>query len=182
MAAYAVCADADTQVVQYEVRNPDSDPYVQGWVDCPGNSKTYSAGGAIVYPHNDRQGRIGLQMIRTSGPMDIGRATARENTPLDTPNSWSLNVYAVCAVPQQGEGLHVEGEGDTDGDLEVKSSCAFVHGPGGGASGPGISDAGPSWLKAIIVDDLLLTVTVNMAGYDPPLGGVVAHHTCGNTR
>jgi hypothetical protein len=182
VAAYAVCADADTKVVSYEVENPNSHRYVQGWVGCPGNSKALSAGGAIRYFGPDRYGRIGLQMIRTSNPMDIARATARENTPLDTPNPWSLRVYAVCGNPPATDELHVEGEGDPDGNLEAKSSCAFVHGPGGGASGPGISDAGPSWLKAIRVDDLLLTVTVTMAGYDPPIGGVVAHHTCAKTQ
>jgi hypothetical protein len=185
LVVYAVCADKDALGDDYDVAVEDfevSGParFVAGSATCPSGTKAYGAGGGISYPHSDRQGRIGLQMIRTSGPMDIGRATARENTPLDTPNPWSLRVYAMCAPAR--DGLNVQGAGNPGGE-QVSSECdglvqTYVHGAGGGASGPGITDAGPSWLKVIQPSWDLKSVAAVMAGSQLPLGGVITSQTC----
>ncbi|HWM11952.1 MAG TPA: hypothetical protein VNO82_21510 [Solirubrobacteraceae bacterium] len=183
LTAYAICSDRDNfedfDIVVEEIRNDASERFVAGTARCPSGTVAYSAGAEIfqyIYTH---KGRIGLQMVRTSGPMDIGRATARENTPLDTPNPWWLRTYAVCAK-EVGD-PRVEGAGDPDGDHVARSTCSpgrYLRGAGGGASGPGITDAGRSWLKAIIPSDTLRNVEVSMAGPDEPLGGVVTSHVC----
>jgi hypothetical protein len=181
LAAFAICAPEssldDYHVAAAQYINQESDPYVKGSVGCRGDTVAYSAGASILDFVPSFKGRIGLQMVRTSGPLDIARATARENGPLDTPNPWWFYVYAVCAK-KQGD-IHVEGAGDPDGDLEVTSFCNdYVHGAGGGASGPGISDAGRSWIKSIVPSHALRSMTATMVGPDQPRGGVVTSHTC----
>jgi len=183
LTAYAICSDRDNfedfRIAVGEIRNDESDRFVDGTARCPSGTVAYSAGGQIFEFIGTHKGRIGLQMIRTSGPMDIGRATARENTPLDTPNPWWLWTYAVCAK-KVGD-PRVEGAGDPDGDQLATSTCSpgrYLRGAGGGASGPGVTDAGRSWLKAIIPSDTLRLVDVSMAGPDKPLGGVVTSHVC----
>jgi hypothetical protein len=184
LSAYAICVDKDAlddySIATGLVFNNNSTRFVQGSARCPDGTVAYSAGARIEDYYPTFGGRIGLQMIRTSGSLDIGRATARENTPLDTPNPWNLWTYAVCAEAQQG--IHVEGLGDLDGDQEVRSFCndptTYVHGAGGGASGPGITDAGRSWLKEIVPSHALRSMNVKMAGPESPEGGVIASHTC----
>jgi hypothetical protein len=188
LTAYAICADKDAlddwKIVSSYVSNDTSRTFVEGSARCPDGTVAYSAGARIDDPYPFFNGRIGLQMIRTSGSLDIGRATARENTPLDTPNPWFLTVYAVCAEAQ--EGIHVEGAGDADGDQAVVRFCndpaTYVHGAGGGAGGPGITDAGRSWLKEIVPSHALRSVRVEMAGPDAPEGGVIASQTCARGR
>ena len=184
LTAYAICADMEA-LDDYEIAvrtfdNPNSANFLQATAACPSETVAYSAGGGIRDYSTTFKGRIGLQMVRTDGALGIGRLTARENTPLDTPNPWQLQARAVCAKPQQG--IHVEGLGDLDGDQEVTSFCndpsTYVHGAGGGASGPGITDAGRSWLKEIVPSHALRSMRVKMAGPEAPRGGVVAHHTC----
>jgi hypothetical protein len=184
LAAFAICAPEsslkDYRIVWQQYANVDSTTFFKGTAECPGDRVAYSAGGRILDLFPTFTGRIGLQMVRTSGPLDIARATARENGPLDTPNPWWLDVYAVCA---KGQGdIHVEGAGDPDGDRKVTSFCHdpvdYVHGAGGGASGPGITDAGRSWIKSIVPSSALRSMKASMVGPDSPSGGVVTSHTC----
>ena len=161
--------------------NPNSATFLGGTAACQGDRVAYGAGGYINDPFPNFQGRLGLQLIRTSNPLDIGRATAREDSsPHGTPNNWWLTTYVVCA---KAEGdVHIEGNGAPSGSLTATSYCdraiQRVHGGGGGASGPGVSDAGRSWLKAIVPSADLRSVSTTMVGQDDPSGGVVAHHTC----
>jgi hypothetical protein len=183
LTAYAICAPAsqvDNHWVYSEtVDNPQSKTFLDGTASCEGDRVAYGAGGAILDPFPHFQGRLGLQLVRTSNPLDIGRATAREETPLDTDNPWWLTTYVVCAK-DDGK-VHTEGANAPVGSLTATSTCDRatdeVQGGGGGASGPGISDAGRSWLKAIVPSEH--SVTTTMVGYQVPSGGVVAHHTCG---
>jgi hypothetical protein len=182
--AYAICApesQVDNHWVFSEtVGNPESKTFLGGTASCQGNRVAYGAGGYINDPFPSFQGRLGLQLVRTSEPLDIGRATAREETPLDTDNPWFLTTYVVCAT-REGD-VHVEGNSAPSGSLTATSYCdravQRVHGGGGGASGPGVSDAGRSWLKAIVPSADLRSVSTTMVGYQVPSGGVVAHHTC----
>jgi hypothetical protein len=183
--AYAICAPAE-DVKEHRVftgtqYNPNSATFVSGTAACQGDRVAYGAGGAISHPFANFNGRLGLQMIRTSNPLDIGRATAREDSsPHATPHAWWLTTYVVCAKEQSD--VHVEGNGAPSGSLTATSYCDRaihkVHGGGGGASGPGITDAGRSWLKTIAPSGDLRSVTTTMVGPDDPSGGVVAHHTC----
>lgn len=185
LTAYAICAPAsaveDHQVYSAMQFNPDSDTFVGGTAACQGNRVAYGAGGYVNDPWTNFQGRIGLQLVRTSNPLDIGRATAREDSsPHGSPNPWWLTTYVVCA--KRHGGVHTEGLGAPSGSLTAKSFCDSgsqeVHGFGGGASGPGVSDAGRSWLKALAPSSGLRGMSATMVGFAPPSGGVVAHHTC----
>ena len=185
LTAYAICAPAaavkNHQVYSAPAIAPEPKMFLSGTAACQGDRVAYGAGGAVVDPFSNFRGRIGLQMVRTSNPLDIGRATAREDSsPNGTPNAWYLMTYVVCAKAQGG--VHTEGLGAPSGSLTAKSYCDSgsqeVHGFGGGASGPGVTDAGRSWLKALAPDTGLRGMSATMVGFAPPSGGVVAHHTC----
>jgi hypothetical protein len=184
LTAYAICARAadvkEHRVFAATQQNPNSATFVSGTAACQGDRVAYGAGGAVSHPFANFNGRVGLQLVRTSNPLDIGRATAREDSsPHGTPNPWWLTTYVVCAK-KQGD-VHTEGNSAPSGSLTATSYCdTFAHGVhgGGGASGPGVSDAGRSWLKAIVPSNDLNSVATTMVGYEVPSGGVVAHHTC----
>ncbi len=180
LTGFAICADAarlrdlDYQPVANTVENPTSRVHLPGTASCPGGKVAYSAGGAVsVF-----DGSVGLQMMRTSGPMDIARATGREDAGHGgTLRTWKLTTWAVCARPDGG--IHVEGEGPDPVDPSFAgSSCdlgSFLHGPGGGASGPNISDPGPTWLKMLFPTSNLKELIVQMTH---PNTLIAAHHTC----
>jgi hypothetical protein len=180
LTGFAICADADTlrdlayQPVSNTVENPASSVHLPGTASCPRGKVAYSAGGSVDVV----DGSVGLQMMRTSGPMDIARATGREDSGHGgTLKNWKLTVWAVCAKPDGG--LHVEGEGPDPVDPSFASSrCdlgTYVHGPGGGASGPNISDPGPTWLKMLFPSSNLKELIVQMTH---PNALLAAHHTC----
>jgi len=52
----------------------------------------------------DGNRQLGLQLNRTSGPMDISRSAAAANTA--TPAPWRLVSYASCAQPIEGAAVH----------------------------------------------------------------------------
>ena len=59
---------------------------------CPSGTVAYGTGAAVP-----SIGRIGLQMTRTSGPLDISRATGRADN--NYSGSWTLTSYAIYARP-----------------------------------------------------------------------------------
>jgi hypothetical protein len=180
ISAFALCAPSSSlrsyQIVGDYVYNSTSKPFEDHFVRCPAGTVAYSSGGFVSNGGVDgglAGGELGLQMVRTSGPMDIARSTARETLGYDKP--WSLSTYAVCAQPQ--------GDIHTDGGLSqgstVTASCDpgyQVHGPGGGG---GLTDGGTSWLQKIYPHypptgvDVALTKPL-----DPSIGGMIAHFTC----
>jgi hypothetical protein len=99
---------------------------------CPSGTVAYGTGAAVP-----SIGRIGLQMTRTSGPLDISRATARADN--NYSGSWTLTSYAICARPAGG--LHAERE-IAPGDALIhrcSNLTQVVAGPGGG---DGLTDGG----------------------------------------
>jgi hypothetical protein len=187
--AYALCADkAFLDARQYQwvhriVQVPSSGgPFAETSARCPDDPNkpgrdtvAYGAGG-FVHAVGDAsaKGRIGLQMVRTSGPLDIARITAREEN-VNFGESWYLRSYAICAEPANA--IHAEGE--VSQGASARSTCdgnSRVHGAGGGG---GLTDGGPVWLRRIYPTGDLKTVTVDLTGpLVPSIGGMVAHHTC----
>jgi len=200
--AYAICAPRWI-LNNYEVRsiseNDNGSPatFLSAEARCPSNAPVAYGSGADLAAVEESPtrfvptGELGLQMIRTSGPLDIGRATARESE-AGYAGRWFVRSYVICSdrnvrVPLPGGGtsfsdseVHADGGGSLDN--EVRDSCRpgfRTHGPGGGASGPGITDAGPSWLTRIYPFADLSGVQVRMtAPVDPAFEGMIAHHTC----
>jgi hypothetical protein len=189
---FAVCANQDTledngyTYVQRTVQNPSSLGFQAGTSpSCPSGTVAYSAGGDVL-PSKlgdvDVAGLVGLQMVRTDAPMSIGRATAREVSPGGYLKPWSLTTSVVCA--KRLGGIHLDAEGADSTDPRYASSAcgtnSFVHGAMGGSSGPGITDAGPTWLKMIFPISSLKSIIVQMTG--PQAGGPVAWATCATGR
>ncbi len=187
---YAICADQRVlegpgHVVSYPSTTVESSSLTgfraAASPRCPSGTVAYSAGAAVGSP--TANGLIGLQMVRTDAPMTIGRGTARlipGAAGLGGP--WKLTVQAVCAKPIGGP--HVDAEGArTDDPRIADTSCGasfFVHGAMGGSSGPGITDAGFTWLKMLFPSSSLKTTIVQMTGSHA--GGPVAWATCAAGR
>ena len=175
--ARAICADrAPLDARHYRiVEDPDerintSAQFQQTHARCPAGTVAYSAGADIQSPN----GRVGLQLNRTSGPQDISRATAREDT--GYPGSWEVRSYAVCADPS-GLGMHFEDTITPGPYAEHRCGGNYqLHGAGGGG---GLDDGGTSWLTRLEPDLIHKTVQVEMTGpLLPSIGGMVAHAIC----
>lgn len=181
VSAYALCAPASAlrsyDIVDEFVSNNASAPFVTASARCPGGTVAYGSGASVNATSTPggglASGEVGLQMIRTSGPMDIARSAGRETLGFSV--GWNLRSYAICAQPQ-GD-IHVEGA--LSQGAEVGGSCPSgyqVHGPGGGG---GLIDGGTAWLQKIVPRypptgvDVALTKPL-----DPSVGGMIAHFTC----
>lgn len=159
LTGFALCADretlrdADYTIVNRTVENPTSKRFMSSTSPtCPSGTVAYSAGARIENPGNSSVfGLIGLQLVRTDAPMSIGRGTAREtDAGGGFPYDWTLDVSAVCAKRLGSPHVAAAGADPTDPHYATaKCGPEFVHGAGGGASAPGFSDPGPTWLKAI---------------------------------
>jgi hypothetical protein len=116
-------------------------------------------------------------MVRTSNPLDIGRATAREDAS-GHPLNWAVQAYAICARrTTESFGLHFAGT--LESGIEATHDCSTtsgneVVGPGGGG---GTVDGGPVLLQKIYPSIDKKRVTVKMTGLFPD-GRVLASPTC----
>jgi hypothetical protein len=176
---YAICADAkdldDYGIIVSPGSGHDSQPFKKSVARCPDGTVAYGAGGFIHYLHSgESQGGVGLQLVHTSGPLDIARATARKY-PGGHPGAWEVAAVAICAAPAGGiraENTGGEGEKAT----HRCSSGRAVHGAGGGG---GLDDGGPVHLRHIISNEELTHVFVRLTGkLKPAIGGMVASATC----
>jgi hypothetical protein len=178
---YAICASlspsSNHQIVRSDLNVPSSGgPFVHTSARCPSGTVAYGAGASIgnAGPSPWGAGRLGLQLNRTSGPLDISRAAAREEAG-GFSGSWWLSSFAICAKPYGG--IHAEGE--VAPGAEASSTCAgptYVHGIGGGG---GLTDGGPVWLRRIHPRPGLRSIDVALTGpLYSSVGGMVAHHTC----
>jgi hypothetical protein len=181
--AYAICADVDAldgyQIVGGSSAN-DSQTFKDAQtVRCPEGTVAYGAGGAIMYPDGPEfppPGRVGLQTVRPSGPLDIGRAAGREYDD-GYDGNWQVAASAICAAPAGG--IHAEGTieqvGEPDFSTHQCSSGTFVHGAGGGG---GLIDGGDVYLRDIIPNEELTEVFVRLTAPIDPSIGVDASVTC----
>jgi hypothetical protein len=186
--AYAICADRDAlDMNHYHVAQgfsaKDSQAFKDAEARCLDGTVAFGAGGMIIYRDSPGSlpGRVGLQLVRPSGPLDIARATGREyGDGLEDGylGNWEVIAWAICA-PRAGD-IHAEGTGGlVDGEkaTHVCSDSPFVAGAGGGG-GPFI-DGGDAYLQYIVPSEELTHVFVRMTQpLDPSVGGMVASATC----
>jgi hypothetical protein len=151
----AICADRNhLDDGRYEVVNDNptevpstGGPFAQSTARGPSGTVAYSAGATLdARRHEQRsvcEGPDALQLIPTSGPLDIARATAlRGQCGFD--ESWTLRAYASRAEPEGG--VHAEGTlapGDS-----VSTRCSgntYVHGAGGAAEPLTAARCGCGW-------------------------------------
>ncbi|WP_433202716.1 hypothetical protein ACQP00_32850 [Dactylosporangium sp. CS-047395] len=166
---YALCADAD-ELDGYSVvsgsTSESSSAFKQATADCPG--ATLAIGGGAAISNGDHQ--VGLQLSRLAAPLDIARATGREDANGFALN-WSVTAYAICANRIGGAAIYgtLAAEGDT-------SSCPpdkFTYSVGGGGS---LTDSGAYFLQTLYpFGDR--SWTVEMTG--PPIGQTSVQALCG---
>jgi hypothetical protein len=178
--AYAVCADAqalDDYVIKPGDSAADSQTFKRAEARCPGGTVAFGSGAEITYPGHPAPvpARVGLQLTRTSGPLDIARATGREYEG-GYVSTWAVRSYAICA--KRAANIHAENTGAPGEKATHKcSGGTFVHGAGGGG---GLSDGGPVFLRYIIPSETLTHVFARLTGpLFPSIGGMVASATCG---
>jgi hypothetical protein len=180
LAAYAICAPSSElpsyQIVSHSVTS--SQTFQAAAARCPNGTVAYGAGADILAlgdPSAPAGGQIGLQLNRTSGPLDISRATGREST-AGYAGPWTLTSYAVCA--QARNHIHAEGEliPAASGATYCDDLRQKTYGPGGGG---GLTDSGAVWLQKIEPTADLVGVNVAMTGTTTPSTiQLVAHQTC----
>jgi len=170
--AYALCVDAAAmqpyQIVSHTSLKT-SGVFMSDAVRCliPG-TVAYSAGGLAPDPW----GGFGLQMVRTSGPLDIGRATVRAaGNSVSTP--WSMTTYVVCGPRKDGIAAYGNIVDGSWGSLQCPAAQQ-IHGAGGGL---GLSDGGFTWLRNLFPNQNGLSMFVQMTASGPD-SQTLAHATC----
>jgi hypothetical protein len=177
--AYAICAPTnslDEYQPVFGLSENDSRVFKRAETErCPGDTVAYSAGGFVSYPSfpGPPPGRVGLQLVRTSQPLDIGRATAREYG-FGYLGSAQVTAWAICA--RREGGIHAEGTLGLGEKATHRCSSGRVHGAGGGG---GLSDGGDAFLQYVIPSEDLRQVFVRLTQpLNPAIGGMVASATC----
>jgi hypothetical protein len=175
--AYAICANRDA-LEDYQIvprSRFDASTFKDTAAVCPSGTVAYGAGARVGIPGTGgADGRIGLQLNRTSGPLDISRATGRVDTRFGSVGNWTLTSEAICA--KRAGGIHVEGNSSFGDSVSESCDAGTVHGPGGGG---GLTDGGLSWLYSIQPFNNLQSVNARMTSpLNPSIGGMIAHFTC----
>ena len=172
VSAFALCA-AGSALAGYTLEFADSvgdhRSFQTAQAFCPPGTVAFGARAQVQEVY---RGHVGLQLVRTSNPLDSARAAAHDDERLVGP--WHVTAIAVCAEPAGG--IHAEGELDPGPAAAATCESGFVHGPGGGGLSSG---GGPVWLNKIYPNANLRTVSVGMTGpLDPSVGDMVTHMTC----
>ena len=167
--AYAVCASLPPGYKIEPAANSahNSGTFKQTAAVCTGGRRAIGGGAAVS--GFGGTGQIGLQLSRASGPLDIWRATGREDAD-GFSGDWHVTAWTICVNPI-GAVVHYGG-----GSQTANADCpatALVHGAGGGG---GLSDAGPVFLRVVEPLVGLRRVTASMTGPYP--GGMVAQAVC----
>jgi hypothetical protein len=174
--AYAWCAPEESMpgylVIKTTTGLSQEKKWLQGKSVCTGGRVAYSAGVTTSQP-----GYFGVQMVRTSGPLDIARATVRAFHEMATPPWWTLSTYAVCGLPRDGVVAVAQLSGGPLSSVSCPSGTQQINGAGGGL---GLSDGGVNWIRMLRPQSLsapttmLVQMSLNVGGYE-----TVAHTTCG---
>jgi hypothetical protein len=178
--AYAVCADSEA-LDDYTIvprSRFDASTFKDTAARCPSGTVAYGAGATVQIPGTggSAEGRIGLQLNRTSGPLDISRGTGRADTRFGPVGNWTLTSEVICA--RRAGGIHVDGGLSLSDSVTASCDTGLVHGPGGGG---GLTDGGPTWLYSIQPFNNLRSVNVRLTSpLNPSIGGMAAHFTCAN--
>jgi hypothetical protein len=169
--AYAICAPREALALYHVARSTtpsSSQVFKPHSARCADHTHTYGSGAEV----NTHTGKAFVQLYRTSGPLDIARATARAVPGFH--EGWELTSYAICAVWRD----QLFADGTIAPGPEASDRCwfGFTHGIGGGG---GLTDGGPVYLKKVEPHPDLMGVDVALTGaLDPSIGGMVAHQTC----
>jgi hypothetical protein len=158
---YAICANTIT-VQGYEMAPPQrsgesSSVFKHQTAGCPGNKKVIGTGAQIFHAN----GQVGLQLARPAGPLDIARATAREDAD-GYAQDWELVTHAICANRIASAAVY-----GTLGDSGGSASCPpdkYAYSVGGGGS---LTDSGPYCLRTLRPSPDLRGFSVWMTG--PPV-------------
>jgi hypothetical protein len=170
MTARARCA---TRPAGYEIvpgnSATSSSTFKEAIARCPGAKRAIGSGAFLNAPGGLRE--VALQLVRTSGPLDIVRATAREDAN-GYSNTWSVTAFAICINPVPGQ---VAAQRVTLGTTAGSVTCpngTFVHGFGGGGSTTDVT--GPVWLRSFTASNQV--ATASFTGL--PNDGIVAAAVC----
>jgi len=168
--AYAICAPVGS-VPGYQIvsgKTPDtSTVFQQATARCPGTKRVIGVGGGILHAN----GQVGLQLLRPANPLDISRATAREDADGYAAN-WSVTSYAICADRIESAAVY----GQVADGSGAQANCPpdkKLHSGGGGG---GLTDSGPVWLDLLYPFDNMRTWWVAMTG--TPTGGLSVGALC----
>jgi hypothetical protein len=168
LTAYALCADPlDGHQIVSHVTDPASPTFLATAAECPGAKLTIGTGSRILTPAR----RVGLQLSRPSGPLDISRSTAREIVG-GNPDNWRLVSYAICTDPIPG--VAVRGTLTNTAGGFFRCPSGYVHAVAGGGS---LTDPGPVFLQVMYPFQDLRSVQVFMTG--PAIGGIAVQAVCG---
>jgi hypothetical protein len=171
MQAVALCVDA-AAIQPYQIVShlslPTSGVFMSDTARCPAGTVAYSAGGSAPDPW----GGFGLQMVRTSGPLDIGRATVRAASS-SVSQAWRMTTHVVCGPRKDGIAAYGNITDGSSSGLQCPAGQQ-IHGAGGGL---GLSDGGFNWLRNLFPARNGLAMTVQMAVTSLGLQ-TVAHATC----
>jgi hypothetical protein len=176
--AYAICAPPGA-VRHLNVKFQPSDggltssTFRHAEAVCPAGQKVLGSG-AEASGNAGYTGELGLQLVRSSGPLDIVRATAREDAD-GYAYAWAVTAVAVCADPVPGQVAAANVVTSATGHVTCPPSAPLVHGAGGGGS---VNDSGPTFLQGIIPDVGLHSVTTMMT--TTPTAGMVTAAVCAN--
>jgi hypothetical protein len=176
--AYAICAPTAslgrlTMKFGSSEHGLSSDTFQHAEAVCDAGQKVLGTGARVYAPNSGPgsvTGEVGLQLVRASGPLDIVRATAREDAD-GFAGQWQVLSWAMCADPVPGQ--HVDGKVVNSADGVVSCATGKVHGAGGGGS---ITDSGPVFLQVVYPDSILKSVTTSMTG--TPTDGMVVSAVC----
>lgn len=171
--AYALCAPASSMQPYLIVKSTSSTSQVRfraGTATCPGGRVAYSAG---VTTSNTSG--FGVQMVRTSGPLDIARATVRAfGTAVPAP--WQLSTFAVCGPRKDGIVAASRVAAGPMVNVSCPAGTQQIHGAGGGL---GLTDGGTNWIREVRPANVQSpgSMTVRMSLLNPGYE-VIAHTTC----
>lgn len=170
--AYAICASGQIpkNLAVYEYPGQETaSQFKSEAMARPAGQRALSAG---AWTDRTSTPRAGLQLVRTSGPRDIGRGTARVSQPGQ--GAWWLIPRVVCAESVPGFDPPVSKVvAGADGSVACPPGKK-VYGAGGGGS---LTDSGNSYLRSVTVSNDLREVRVSMTGQ--PVGGMVIQAICG---
>ncbi|HEU4423914.1 MAG TPA: hypothetical protein VFR67_15390 [Pilimelia sp.] len=167
--AYAVCAGLPAGYKIEPAANSahNSGTFKQTAAVCSGGRRAIGGGAAVG--GFGATGQIGLQLSRASGPLDIWRATGREDAD-GFGGDWHVTAWVICVNPIGAQVAYGSGSQSANADCPGTTQ---VHGAGGGG---GLSDAGPVFLRVVEPLPGLRRVTAAMTGPYP--GGMVAQAVC----
>jgi hypothetical protein len=171
--AYALCAPAASMQPYLIVKSTSTTSQLRfraGTATCPGGRVAYSAG---VTTSNTSA--FGVQLVRTSGPLDIARATVRAfGTAVPAP--WQLSTFAVCGPRKDGIVAVARVAAGPIVGVSCPAGTQQIHGAGGGL---GLTDGGTNWIRELRPANVQSpgSMTVRMSLMNPGYE-VVAHTTC----